>query len=171
MKYTLKSTLLFLLCAMSFISCKKDIIMTEEGKKNSIGTLINNSGVNIKLIPYNKDRIVHAEIVSITADEQLEIANSLVYATGKGPGFAADIFAVSDSIQVVFDDKYLLTYSDFLDDTTLLSYQIPFSDDFNFLNIEKYYWWYEESAATLYHEFTFTPEHYAYAQENGMLVE
>jgi len=162
--------LITLLLSFTILSCKKNALVTQG--MFSEATMYNYSGVSVRYIPYYAGRADAAYTVDITDGDSLYLGKSFSLAqTEKGPGFSSDYGSGSDSIQIVFDDKYVMNHVSNFPDTLLKSHHIAFLHERSILNPFNYKWWYVDEAKTMYHQYVFTEKDYEYAKVNGRIIE
>lgn len=165
-----KLLIISILLSSTILSCKKKALVTQG--MFSEATIYNYSGVSVRYIPYNAGRADAAYTVDITDGDSLYLGKSFSLAqTEKGPGFSSDYSTGKDSIQIVFDDKYIMNHVSNFPDTLLKSHHIPFGHERSIRYPFNYKWWYVDEAITMYHQYVFTEEDYNYAKENGRIIE
>lgn len=168
----MKKHVLFILSSLlltTFLSCKREV-MIDSGIITQ-ATLFNKSGVQVTHKPYYMDRPMMDYIVDLAHNDSLLYGRSFEISEGKVPGFSSLYGTGRDSIQIIYNNMYIITHVRNISDTLLLPHQLSYKNEKNMFNPYNYNWWFVEETRNLYHEFTFTAEDYEYAQEHGLKVE
>ncbi len=166
-----RSKLLILIAALLFIiSCGK---VEYEIHSTTSATWYNQSGVNIRFVPYYKGHIVSENVVTIAANDSLFLGfgHYPFPLNGSVPIFASKYVTGMDSLHIIYDEKYLMAHMANFPDSLLQSFHLPYEHKRNIGNAENYKYWLDKEYSTLYHEFTFIPEDYEYAKINGLKVD
>lgn len=117
------------------------------------------------------DRPATEYIVNIAHNDSLLYANHFYRSKDKEPGFSSSYGTGMDSIQIIYNDMYIITHVLNIPDSLLLPHQLGYKNEKSMFNPYNYNWWFVEETGNLYHEFTFTAEDYEYAQEHGLKIE
>lgn len=165
----MKNTLLILITiSFACLSCGKTEITQGIGTH---ATLYNQSGVSVRYIPYNSGVPDDRYTVDIMHNDSLFMGNNHDKGNGKNPGFSSPYLSGGDSIQILYDNKYIVTHIANIPDSLLKNHHLPFLNERHIGNPKNYIWWFVEETRQLYHEYYFTEEDYEYAQEHGMKIE
>lgn len=103
MKKTLLSTLSFVI-AFIFSSCTKESITIY------YAYLKNKSTHQIQIKPYSLGTVVTANIITLTPDQEIKIADGTDRGIQINGGFSSPNFSNADSLVVIFDGLYSITH-------------------------------------------------------------
>ena len=129
-------------------------------------TLINNTGTDMKILPYRNGIVKVSDTLYLSKDAELAISGGWHPGAVKVPFFISDIF-VEDSLEIIFNEHYRSVHYR-IDPETISEKAIIFSSLRNITNIANYDFKSKGSKRRGYnneHFFTFTESDYEFAKE------
>ncbi|MBL7706491.1 MAG: hypothetical protein JNM21_13180 [Taibaiella sp.] len=158
---------LVLLCfAGSIFSCKK------ESTTFSYAWILNNSTVNVKLIPVKNSQLNAVESIIIRNNDSIKIITNDFAGKGKlkNPGFQNEVLLTADALLVIFNNTdSVIHYRDTSSPNMFPNINSVYqTNERGFMNIANWKWSYKDVSKHKlenYYKFIFTEEDYNFARQ------
>lgn len=146
----MKKILIIILIISLLASCSKHSMTVYSAE------LINQSNVEIKIIPYKEGYPTSEFIIYLKHNELLDIGEGVQNGIIKGGGFLSDYLTMVDSAIVIFDSVYPVVYYQ-KDPDTLAKKYVSSNNPRNFLKYKNYdFTFRDESKKLRYNNFKYT---------------